>query len=95
MLQSEAGYIDARPKTARSMKTSCDARPEHTNGSVSTIPGQVGVFRSTPMTGNVDLVQVFQPRANSSRSAVAWANFAIWPLQARIADERYRMGLVV
>jgi len=36
-LQSEAGYIDARPKAARSMKTSCDARPDHTNGSIAGI----------------------------------------------------------
>src|SRR5262249_27151842 len=32
-LQSEAGYIDARPQADRSMKTSCDARPDHTLGS--------------------------------------------------------------
>src|SRR5262249_1482334 len=31
-LQSEAGYIDARPRSDRSMKTSCDARPDHTSG---------------------------------------------------------------
>jgi hypothetical protein len=29
-LQSKAGYIDARPFTASSTKTSCDARPDHT-----------------------------------------------------------------
>src|SRR5260370_42666558 len=32
-LQSEAGYIDARPQTDSSTKTSCNARPDHTNGS--------------------------------------------------------------
>ena len=32
MLQSKAGYIDARPLTANSTKTSCDARPDHTLG---------------------------------------------------------------
>ena len=31
-LQSEAGYIDARPQTDSSTKTSCDARPDHTLG---------------------------------------------------------------
>jgi len=31
-LQSKAGYIDARPLTARSTKFSCDARPDHTWG---------------------------------------------------------------
>ena len=32
-LQSEAGYIDARPLTANSTKTSCNARLDHTYGS--------------------------------------------------------------
>src|SRR5260370_2815260 len=32
-LQSEAGYIDARPQTDSSTKTSCNARPDHTFGS--------------------------------------------------------------
>ena len=31
-LQSEAGYIDARPQTDSSTKTSCNARPDHTSG---------------------------------------------------------------
>ena len=31
-LQSKAGYIDARPLTASSTKSSCDARPDHTLG---------------------------------------------------------------
>jgi len=33
MLQLEAGYIDARPLTANSSKSSCYARPDHTFGS--------------------------------------------------------------
>src|ERR1700730_10619779 len=33
MLQSKAGYIDARPLTASSTKISCNARPDHTSGS--------------------------------------------------------------
>jgi hypothetical protein len=32
MFQSKAGYIDARPLTANSSKTSCNARPDHTLG---------------------------------------------------------------
>jgi hypothetical protein len=32
MFQSKAGYIDARPPTANSSKTSCNARPDHTLG---------------------------------------------------------------
>src|SRR6266436_2648258 len=34
-LQSEAGYIDARPQTDNSTKTSCNARPDHRCGSIS------------------------------------------------------------
>src|SRR6201993_5463213 len=30
MLQSEAGYIDARPQPTAQRKTSCNARPDHT-----------------------------------------------------------------
>jgi NTE family protein len=30
MLQSKAGYIDARPLTVSSAKSTCDARPDHT-----------------------------------------------------------------
>jgi hypothetical protein len=36
-LQSEAGYIDARPQTDSSTKTSCNARPDHTFGSEAVI----------------------------------------------------------
>src|SRR5215467_9439686 len=32
-LQSEAGYIDARPQSRQIDETSCDARPDHTFGS--------------------------------------------------------------
>src|SRR6266404_807070 len=31
-LQSKAGYIDARPLTASSAKSTCNARPDHTLG---------------------------------------------------------------
>jgi hypothetical protein len=36
MLQSEAGYIDARPHVPNSTKSSCNARPDHTVGSFAT-----------------------------------------------------------
>src|SRR5262249_12730114 len=36
-LQSEAGYIDARPQSRQIDETSCDARPDHTSGSCSTV----------------------------------------------------------
>src|SRR5262252_8909905 len=32
-LQSEAGYIDARPQSRQIDETSCNARPDHTFGS--------------------------------------------------------------
>jgi hypothetical protein len=32
-LQPKAGYIDARPLTASSLKSPCNARPDHTFGS--------------------------------------------------------------
>jgi hypothetical protein len=35
-LQSEAGYIDARPQTDNSTKTSCNARPDHAYASNAT-----------------------------------------------------------
>jgi len=34
MLQSKVGYIDARPLTASSTKSTCNARPDHTSGSL-------------------------------------------------------------
>jgi hypothetical protein len=37
---SKAGYIDARPFTASSTKTSCDARADHTCGSHEALVGQ-------------------------------------------------------
>jgi hypothetical protein len=42
-LQSEAGYIDARPHIrARSTKPSCNARPDHTSGSFASWPALAG-----------------------------------------------------
>jgi hypothetical protein len=37
-LQSEAGYIDARPYIRQTDEISCDARPDHTSGSRSVFP---------------------------------------------------------
>ena len=43
-LQHKAGYIDARPPTASSSKSSCYARPDHTFGSNTSVElsGHVG-----------------------------------------------------
>jgi hypothetical protein len=38
MFQSKAGYIDARPLTANSSNTSCNARPDHTLGHARLLP---------------------------------------------------------
>jgi hypothetical protein len=48
MLQSKAGYIDARPFTASSTKSTCDARPDHTSGSLAPFRASCGYFRSFP-----------------------------------------------
>src|SRR5882757_5732004 len=47
MLQSKAGYIDARPLTASSTKISCNARPDHTLGSKTEIGPRNPDFRSS------------------------------------------------
>jgi hypothetical protein len=47
MLQSEAGYIDARP-SARLTKPSCNARPDHTSGSWAAQKGGVRVQSKIP-----------------------------------------------
>ena len=55
-LQCEVGYIEARPTSGRSTKTSCDARPDHT-------------FRATPLppdsTWNIVEVGDFTGSGNS------------------------------
>src|ERR1700681_4567354 len=47
MLQSKAGYIDARPLTASSTKISCNARPDHTCGSKTKVSGLARHVRFT------------------------------------------------
>src|SRR3984893_843215 len=47
MLQSKAGYIDARPLTASSTKISCNARPDHTSGSKTEVSGLARHVRLT------------------------------------------------
>src|ERR1700692_2492745 len=48
-LQSEAGYIDARPQTDSSTKTPCNARPDHTFGSKAPFRPFADHFRSNPV----------------------------------------------
>jgi hypothetical protein len=55
-LQSEAGYIDARPKSRQIDQTSCDARPDHTIGSIAAAElrgqrRQVLLNKRTPLPG--------------------------------------------
>src|ERR1700682_2406230 len=47
-LQSEAGYIDARPQTDSSTKTSCNARPDHTFGSKAVLGAFLNDVRFSP-----------------------------------------------
>src|SRR5215813_11225702 len=51
-LQSETGYIDARPHHPRSTKSSCTARPDHTFGSISAIRRCVLNVRDTLDSGH-------------------------------------------
>src|SRR5258708_5110540 len=64
-LQSEAGYIDARPQTDSSTKTSCNARPDHTFGSFSTELGCPRHVRFGPDSGRRADMPARQLRARS------------------------------
>src|SRR5262245_28647355 len=58
-LQSEAGYIDARPQSRQIDETSCDARPDHTLGSsssVTTYRGDSGSAKDRPGCGPANTV---------------------------------------
>ena len=62
-LQHKAGYIDARPPTASSSKSSCYARPDHTSGSNALVElsWHVGF---TPDFGHRTATQELTLRAN-------------------------------
>jgi hypothetical protein len=51
MFQSKAGYIDARPLTANSSNTSCNARPDHTLGHKQKWLSTLHRVRSAPESG--------------------------------------------
>src|SRR5215470_5440338 len=55
-LQSEAGYSNARPHQPRSTKTSCTARPDHTDGSFSAIRWSAPIADIARTSGNVRFV---------------------------------------
>src|SRR5258708_4461407 len=59
-LQSEAGYIDARPQTDSSTKTSCNARPDHTFGSKATLR-KVRFWRKANIRSSRDVCGVSEP----------------------------------
>ena len=52
MLQPKAGYIDARPLTAISTKSSCYARPDHTMGHQRRF-GDVRIMSACPSTPDI------------------------------------------
>src|SRR5258708_34294246 len=62
-LQSEAGYIDARPQTDSSTKTSCNARPDHTSGSKATELSCPRRVRFTPGSDRRAASRVWRLRA--------------------------------
>ena len=69
-LQSETGYIDARPHIRQIEETSCNARPDHTLGSNPDRGGRgrrATSFRSVPETGRKFRASV--RRSETTRSA--------------------------
>src|SRR5215813_5166095 len=56
-LQSEAGYIDARPQSRQIDETSCDARPDHTSGSKAPFSRCPQRVRSTSDCGTIAAAQ--------------------------------------
>src|ERR1700730_499521 len=72
-LQSEAGYIDARPQTDSSTKTSCNARPDHTSGSkgeILTASRYFPLYTPRPdMAGSRCHVCFVLPKADSCTAA--------------------------
>src|SRR2546423_11612035 len=98
-LQSKAGYIDARPLTANSTKTSCDARPDHTLGSNSDIAGAFSALRFTPKSRHHSFEFAGLLRANSGLfspgSADSFALEEALPKRAelgRALEKPYCMG---
>ena len=68
MFQSKAGYIDARPLTANSSKTSCNARPHHTFGSKTVLMAPKYDFRFTLNNGHRQTGAIGPVRARSCPS---------------------------
>jgi len=77
MFQSKAGYIDARPPTANSSKTSCNARPDHTFGSFADVSSLWRLGRLYPSNRTsvnrlaMSALGQFQTRASSQFSVEA------------------------
>jgi hypothetical protein len=76
-LQSEAGYIDARPQTDSSTKTSCNARPDHTLGQKAKFRGDQ---RMSPFASKADISHFMSTRPNMNLQCAtmtyAWGNCA-------------------
>ena len=64
-LQSEAGYSNARPHQPGRRKTSCTARPDHTDGSNATEMGYLGDVRFPPDSDRTSDIPGRQLRADS------------------------------
>jgi hypothetical protein len=61
MLQSKAGYIDARPFTASSTKSACNARPDHTLGHSHRL-GRLLITSGLPRTTDIPRSQFMKRR---------------------------------
>jgi hypothetical protein len=85
MLQSEAGYIDARPKSRQIDETSCDARPSNTKTSTRRILSVPRFAESCCATGIVRR-SPFDARLNYCRSA------SVFRITSAIARNRSRMA---
>jgi hypothetical protein len=64
-LQSKAGYIDARPLTAIAAKSTCNARPDHTFGSIATEMGSPHDVRLSPNSGGIADIPALRVCANN------------------------------
>ena len=66
-LQLKAGYIDARPLTANSSKSSCYARPDHTVGSK---PVMLRTSKCCPLCPRVHIPRLRRGRDNNAAGAL-------------------------
>src|ERR1700736_6033996 len=95
MLQSKAGYIDARPLTASSTKISCNARPDHTSGSRAAVAGRLMAQPVHPQLRKYPCVPAFRHLRFVPRAGIP-APFFLWNARVPLfLDCRLRDTLTV